>query len=77
MNYDIEFINTKKPNVDYSDRAASTDYDDEHYTTLFEGRLVKKLTHVVGEDIGGLIVYSKENKLVAVYDYENYTGWYA
>jgi hypothetical protein len=77
MNYDIEFINSKKPNVDYSNRAASTDYDDEHYTALFEGRLVKKHTHVVGNDIGGLIVYSKLNKLVAVYDYENYTGWYA
>lgn len=77
MNFDIEFINSKNPNIDYSDRALSTDYDEDHYTRLFEGRLAKKFQNAQGEDIGGLIVYSKDGELVAVYDYENYMGWWA
>lgn len=76
MNFDIEFINTTEKTVDYSDRAI-TEYKAgegdgiEKYTEIFE----QEYSVANGEDIGGLIVYSKDNKLQAVYDYENFCGW--
>lgn len=76
MNFDIEFINETKQTVNYSDRAI-TEYEAgegdgiEKYTEIFE----QEYSVANGEDIGGLIVYSKDNKLQAVYDYENFCGW--
>ena len=74
--YDIEWINSTRPTVDYSD-SAQADYNADaeapvidRYTARFEAEfgLAK------GEDIGGLIVYA-EGKIV--YDYENFCGWIA
>lgn len=75
--YDIEWINDRTPNINYEDRAFDTDFGEEHYTRLFEGRLAKKVKDYTADDIGGLIVYSKDSEVVAVYDYENYCGWWA
>ena len=77
MDYDIEWINDATPNIDYSNRALNTDYDQEHYTELFERRLAKRVQGAVGDCIGGLNVYTVKDKIVAVYDYENYCGWWA
>ena len=76
MNFDIEFINETQQTVNYSDRAV-TEYKQglgdriEYYTERFES----EYGVADGEDIGGLIVYSKAGKLQAVYDYENFCGW--
>ncbi len=76
MTFDIEFINTTEKTVDYT-KQAETDFDAgdyftcEKYTELFE----QEYAVADGEDIGGLIVYSKDTKLQAVYDYENFCGW--
>jgi hypothetical protein len=76
MNFDIEFINQTESTVDYSDRAmaefeAGAGDGIEKYTEIFE----TEYSINGGEDIGGLIVYSKDSKLKAVYDYENFCGW--
>lgn len=76
MDFDIEFINETATTVDYSIQAvaeyeAGNEDSIEKYTEIFEAE------HGVvdGEDIGGLIVYSQNGKLQAVYDYENFCGW--
>ena len=76
MDFDIEFINETATTVDYSVEAVAeyeADNEDsiEKYTEIFEA----EHSVVDGEDIGGLIVYSQNGKLQAVYDYENFCGW--
>jgi hypothetical protein len=78
MDYDIEFINTTDATVDYSAEAYA-EYDEgfmdgiEKYTDKFEAECTTN--DVDSEDIGGLIVYSKQGKLHSVYDYERFMGW--
>jgi hypothetical protein len=43
----------------------------DKYTEVFEQAAGVR----EGEDIGGLIVYAEGARVVAVYDYENFTGW--
>lgn len=65
MDYDIEWINTTHPSVEYNYEGIEDPI--ETLTERFEAEF-----HVAdGDDIGGLIVYS--NKIV--YDYENFRGW--
>jgi Mg2+/Co2+ transporter CorC len=65
MDYDIEWINTTHPSVEYGYEGIEDPI--ETLTERFEAEF-----HVKdGDDIGGLIVYS--NKIV--YDYENFCGW--
>ncbi len=70
--FNIEFINTTKPTVDYSVKAVA-EYEQgmgsriDEYTELFE----QQYNLTGGDDIGGLIVYEGR----AVYDYENFVGW--
>jgi hypothetical protein len=62
MTFDIDFINEAEPTVAY-------DEDAQHQ---FEQ------DYAVGadaEDIGGLVVYTVNSRVVAVYDYENFVGW--
>ena len=76
--FDIDFINSTKPNVSYHDEAIA-----EYRAGLGNG--VVKFTERFqtehgfvesdGDDIGGLIIYSKNDALAAVYDYENFWGW--
>lgn len=76
--FDIDFINTTKPTANYHNEAIA-EYEGgmgdriDYYTERFQQE--HALTESDGNDIGGLIVYSKDNKLAAVYDYENYWGW--
>ena len=77
-NFDIDFINETKPNVSYHDEAIA-----EYRAGLGNGihkfteRFMKEhgLTKRNGDDIGGLIVFSKNGQLFGVYDYENFWGW--
>lgn len=73
MDFDIEFINTTEKTVDYSSKVTDNQFIDaiELYTNIFE--VEYEVTN--GEDIGGLIVYGKNGRLRAVYDYENFCGW--
>jgi hypothetical protein len=62
MTFDIDFINEAEPTVTY----------DEDAQSQFEQ------AYAVGadaEDIGGLVVYTVDSRVVAVYDYENFVGW--
>ena len=78
MGYDIEFINTTPASIDYSDRAVA-EFERgmgdrvEEYTAQFERDCA--VAQCDSDDIGGLIVYTLEGSLRAVYDYENFVGW--
>jgi hypothetical protein len=58
---DIEFINTVAPTVTYADDSQ------QQFEALWELE--------EGEDIGGLVVYTREGRVRAVYDYEQFMGW--
>jgi len=81
MSYDIECINTMPRAADYS-AAAIAEYQAglgngiDKYTRQFEAEHADKLTGSKGDDIGGLIVYVRADTVVAVYDYENFCGWF-
>lgn len=78
--FDIDWINETKPTANYHDEAIA-EYEAGmgdgivKYTKRFEAE--HNFVEQDGDDIGGLIIYSKEGKLAAVYDYENYWGWLA
>ena len=78
MDYDIDFINDTDADIDYSESAIA-EFERgmgdriEHYTERFESDCA--LEECDADDIGGLIVYSSEGALRAVYDYENFVGW--
>jgi hypothetical protein len=78
--YDIEVINTLARTVDYSTKAVA-EYEAglgdriEEYTDTFEIDYITGMGVDASDDIGGLIVYLKEGKVFAVYDYENFCGW--
>ena len=78
--YDIECINTMTKTVDYCAEAVA-EYEAglgdriEEYTDTFEIDYITGMDVDDSDDIGGLIVYLKEGKVFAVYDYENFCGW--
>jgi len=78
--YDIDVINTLARTVDYSAEAVA-EYEQglgdgiEKYTDAFEVDYITGQDIDDSDDIGGLIVYLKEGKVFAVYDYENFCGW--
>ena len=78
--YDIDVINTLERTVDYSAEAVA-EYEQglgdriEEYTDTFELDYISGRGAYDSDDIGGLIVYLKEGKVFAVYDYENFCGW--
>ena len=71
--YDIEWINTTKPTVDYS----MDEMDMDEATLYFEEDWADELRGCDSDDIGGLIVYVNAGEVRAVYDYENFCGWVA
>jgi hypothetical protein len=80
MSYNIDAINTMSKAVDYSETAeaeyeAGNDDVESEYTARFEREFVKQLGQTTSDDIGGLVVYLRGKKEVAVYDYENFCGW--
>lgn len=80
MDYDIDFINTAESDIDYSESAIA-EFERgmgdriEYYTERFESDCA--LEECAADDIGGLIVYTSEGSVRAVYDYENFRGWLA
>lgn len=70
--YDIDFINSQRPTVQYSDWE-NLKFPQEVLTVRFEQEYVQG--EYEGDDIGGLIVYSRQGTVRAVYDYENFRGW--
>jgi hypothetical protein len=62
MDFDIDFINEVEPTVAY----------DEDAQQQFEQAYAAGAD---AEDIGGLVVYTVDSRVVAVYDYENFVGW--
>jgi hypothetical protein len=80
MYEEIEFINETAPTVSYEVQAMA-EYEAgegdgiDKYTTQFETDYAEALKGCKGEDIGGLIVYVIDEKVRAVYDYENFCGW--
>jgi hypothetical protein len=76
----IEWINTTARTVDYCAEAVA-EYEAgmgdriEEYTDTFEIDYITGQDIDDSDDIGGLIVYLKEGKVFAVYDYENFCGW--
>lgn len=61
--YDIEWINDTKPTVDDCPQ--------------FEMLYADALRDCDKDDIGGLIVYLRAGNVVAVFDYENGSAWFA
>ena len=78
--YDIECINTMSRCVDYCAEAVaeyevSGDDGIEKYTDRFEAEYADVLKGTSTDDIGGLIVYLREDVPVMVYDFENFCAW--
>lgn len=74
--YDIEFVNSAEPAVDYSAAVlAECKSVAEKYTLKFEQDNADHFRGCDSEDIGGMIVYSCAGEVRAVYDYENCRGW--
>ena len=76
--FDIDWINETKPTVSYRDEAfAEYDAGLGDGIDKFTKRFMKEhgLTKRNGDDIGGLIIFSRKGKLFGVYDYENFWGW--
>jgi hypothetical protein len=70
-----DLINSAVHTHNYEEEAvaeyeATGDDGIERFTIRFEQETGLKN----GNDIGGLVVYFKENELTAFYDYENFTG---
>ena len=65
-----ELINNSVHTVDYSDVAE--EIDEEYCQDEFENHIADKYDEQ--EDLGGLTVYFKDDKLVAFYDYEQFVG---
>ena len=65
-----ELINNSAHTVDYSDIAEEIDeeYCEEQFEDLVAGKYDEQ------DDLGGLTVYFKDDKLVAFYDYEQFVG---
>lgn len=65
-----ELINNAEYTVDYSDLA--DEVDEEELEERFDGIVAGKYDE--RDDLGGLTVYFKDDKLVAFYDYEQFVG---
>jgi hypothetical protein len=62
MDFDIDFINETEPTVAY-DEDAQAQFEQDY------------AAGADATDIGGLVVYTVNSRVVAVYDYENFVGW--
>jgi len=65
-----ELINNSEYTVDYSDLADEVDEEEleERFDDIVAGKYDER------DDLGGLTVYFKDDKLVAFYDYERFVG---
>jgi hypothetical protein len=65
-----ELINNSEYTVDYSDLADEVDEEEleERFDNIVAGKYDER------DDLGGLTVYFKDDKLVAFYDYEQFVG---
>jgi hypothetical protein len=65
-----ELINNSEYTVDYSDLAEEVDEEEleERFDDIVAGKYDER------DDLGGLTVYFKDDKLVAFYDYEQFVG---
>jgi hypothetical protein len=65
-----ELINNSEYTVDYSDLAEEVDEEEleERFDNIVAGKYDER------DDLGGLTVYFKDDKLVAFYDYEQFVG---
>ena len=65
-----ELINNSEYTVDYSDLADEVDEEEleERFEVIVAGKYDEQ------DDLGGLTVYFKDDKLVAFYDYEQFVG---
>ena len=65
-----ELINNSEYTVDYSDLADEVDEEEleERFEVIVAGKYDER------DDLGGLTVYFKDDKLVAFYDYEQLVG---
>lgn len=65
-----ELINTTHHTVDWSELSETK--SEERLIEMFEAVIHDKYDE--SDDLGGLIVYFKDNNLVAFYDYEMFVG---
>jgi hypothetical protein len=65
-----ELINNSEYTVDWSELAETTAED--RLEEMFEALMTSKYDEC--DDLGGLTVYFKDDKLVAFYDYEQFVG---
>jgi len=63
-------INTTEYTVDWSELSETT--SEERLEEMFEALMSDKYDEC--DDLGGLTVYFKDDKLVAFYDYEQFAG---
>ena len=78
---DIEenLINTREYSVDWNeefDEAYNRTRKPELISEELEMRFDDSVNYDIVEDLGGVNVYFKEDKLIAFYDYEQFVGTY-
>ena len=78
---DIEenLINTREYSVDWNeefDEAYNRTQRPELISEELEMRFDDSVNYDIVEDLGGVNVYFKEDKLIAFYDYEQFVGTY-
>lgn len=78
MQHDIDFINNTPATVDYTVQADKMwDEGIDDFADVLTEQFVNEyaLQRVDATNIGGLIVYTQLDTVVAVYDYEMHVGW--
>jgi hypothetical protein len=71
-----KMINSATYDVDYSDEFDTAYADGKDITEELEMRFDNSVEYDTVEDLGGICVYFKSNKMIAFYDYERFVGTY-
>jgi hypothetical protein len=69
-------INTREYSVDYNDEFDAAYAEGKDITEKLEMRFDDSVNYDIVEDLGGVNVYFKDDKMIAFYDYEQFVGTY-
>jgi hypothetical protein len=75
---DIEenLINSSTYDVDYSDEFDTAYAEGKDISEKLEMRFDNSVKYTAVEDLGGINVYFKDNKMIAFFDYDRFAGTY-
>jgi len=71
-----KLINTTEYSVNYEDEFDAAYEDGTDISEKLEMRFDNSVKYTAVEDLGGINVYFKDDKMIAFYDYERFVGTY-